>query len=121
MKTLPPDSVILNVDMWYNPSQWIPSVAGKKVFLPPFSFHGGDGCISYLKTPEKLQDLSLFLKDYSSPDAVAFLKKYSIDFVFITSSKQCITGEITIESFLNSPYYTLKYQKGESYLFEVVV
>lgn len=112
MKTLPPDSVILNYSAHSHPSGWIPSIAGKKVFLPPFSFNRSDGCIYYLKSPERLSDLSLYAYPHS-PDALSFLKKYSIDYVFVTS-----LDKVDVRDFSTS-FYRLVYRKKDSYLFKV--
>lgn len=118
-KTLPPDSVILNFSVHYDPSGWIPSVAERMIFLPPFLGHRGDGCIHYLKAPERISDLSRYLEHHELY-AVEFLRKYSIDYVFVTSYEQHKDNPIIdLESFLNSPLYTLVYRKGDSHFFRV--
>lgn len=114
MKTLPPDSVILNFSAHAHPSGWILSLAEKEVFLPPFSFNRSDGCIYYLKSPERKSDLSLYTNP-QSPEALSFLKKYSLDYVFVSS-----LDTVAITDFSTS-FYRLVYRKKESYLFEVDV
>jgi hypothetical protein len=116
MKALPADSMILNFSFLHDPSGWIPSVAERKIFFPPFLLHRGDGCIHYLKSLERLSDFSCYTECYNSPYAIEFLKKYSIDYVFVTS--HCAESQVVnLEAFLDSSCYILIYQDGDSYLF----
>ncbi len=120
MRTLPPDAVILNFGMLYDPSGWIPSVAEREVFLSPFLSQRCDGCIYYLKGPEKVEDLLDYLENVDSLKACEFLEKYSIDYIFVPSKRECMGDRtILVDEFLNSPLYIMVYQKGESYLFKV--
>ncbi len=127
MEALPPGAVILNFAAQYDPSGWIPSLVGKKIFLSPFLSQRGDGCMYYLKAPERVEDLLIYLRTIQSGsihsrEAFKFLEKYSLGYVFIPSQKQGVGGGVVdVEAFLNSPCYTLVNRKGDSHLFRAEI
>ncbi|KYK32683.1 MAG: hypothetical protein AYK18_15555 [Theionarchaea archaeon DG-70] len=113
------DAVILNTGATIDCSSWVPVLSKRRVIFPFFSGYRGDRCITKLKHHEKLADFQILIHIPDSETALAMLREYDVDYIYIPAWRKKYHLDMCAEPFLQSPLYQLMVKKGDAYVFRV--
>ncbi len=113
------DAVILNTGPDADCSSWVPVLSKRKVIFPFFSGYRGDNCITKLNAHEKLADFQILTYTPDSELALATLRKYHIDYIYIPAWQKRYHLNLYPETLFQSPLYQPVVKKGNAYIFQV--